>query len=125
MLAHVERNNLEQYYDRTYSGGLLTRMLSLTGVAAVTSLLGVWPPLAAVIWLGCYISGELGLTYYWGRIRGSLKTANLADITVAVGWFFMHKSLPQIADSNKFPNLVALSAQCESLPAFQACKLEG
>ncbi len=51
--------------------------------------------------------------------------ANLADLTVAVGWFFLHKSMPQIADASKFGHLVALSARCETLPAFQACKLEG
>ena len=51
--------------------------------------------------------------------------ANLADITVAVGWFFINKNMPLIADAKKFPNLAALSAQCERLPAFQACKLEG
>ena len=51
--------------------------------------------------------------------------ANLADITVAVGWFFMHRSMPQIAVASQFPNLVALSARCETLPAFQACQLEG
>jgi glutathione S-transferase len=51
--------------------------------------------------------------------------ANLADITVAAGWFFLHKGLPQIAVASQFPNLVALSARCETLPAFQACQLEG
>jgi signal transduction histidine kinase len=81
MLTRVERNNLEQYYDRTYSGGLLTRMVSLTGVAAVTTVLGVWPPWAAGLWLACYIAGELGLTYYWSRVRSRLQTATLAYIT--------------------------------------------
>lgn len=51
--------------------------------------------------------------------------ANLADLTVAVGWFFLNKSLPHLADGNKFAQLAALSARCETLPAFQACKLEG
>ena len=80
MLARVERNNLEQYYDRTYSGGLLTRMISLTGVAAVTSYIGVWPPLAAGLWLSAYICGELGLTYYWSRVRSRLPDATLAFV---------------------------------------------
>jgi len=81
MLARVERNNLEQYYDRTYSGGLLTRMISLTGVAAVTAYIGVWPPLAAGLWLAAYICGELGLTYYWSRVRSRLPDATLAFVT--------------------------------------------
>jgi glutathione S-transferase len=51
--------------------------------------------------------------------------ANLADITVAVGWFFLHKMMPKVAAPEQFPNLVALSARCEALPAFKACKLEG
>jgi glutathione S-transferase len=58
-----------------------------------------------------------------GTFVGGTK-ANLADITVAVGWFFLHKSMPQIAVASQFPNLVALSAQCETLPAFLACQLE-
>ena len=78
MLARVERNILEQYYDRTYSGGLLTRMVSLTGVAAVTYVIGVWPLMLAGLWLAAYIAGELGLTYYWSRVRSRLPTATLA-----------------------------------------------
>ncbi len=81
MLARVERNNLEQYYDRTYSGGLLTRMVSLTGVAAVTYVIGVWPLMLAGLWLAAYIAGELGLTYYWSRVRSRLPTATLAYVT--------------------------------------------
>lgn len=51
-------------------------------------------------------------------------TSTLADITVAVGWRFINKSVPTIATPVKFPHLAALSGRCEALPAFQACQPE-
>jgi glutathione S-transferase len=50
--------------------------------------------------------------------------ARLDCLTVAVGWFFLNKILPKVAVAADFPHLVALSARCESLPAFKACQLE-
>lgn len=50
--------------------------------------------------------------------------ATLADLTIAVGWRFMHKTAPTVADAQAFPHLAALSARCEALPAFQACQPE-
>jgi len=51
--------------------------------------------------------------------------ARLDCLTVAVGWFFLNKMIPKVAvAAADFPNLVALSARCEALPAFKACQLE-
>ncbi len=60
-------------------------------------------------------------------VKGDLPgddTSTLADITVAVGWRFINKSVPTIASAEKFPHLAALSGRCEALPAFQACQPE-
>jgi glutathione S-transferase len=58
-----------------------------------------------------------------GDLRGD-STSNLADLTVAVGWRFINKTVPLVAQPQKFPLLAAHSARCEAMPAFQACQPE-
>ena len=50
--------------------------------------------------------------------------STLADITVAVGWRFLTRTMPQVPDKMAFPRLAGLSARCEPLPAFMACQPE-
>ena len=59
--------------------------------------------------------------------RGGLPGGDgstLADITVAVGWRFLTRTMPQVPDKMAFPRLAGLSARCEPLPAFMACQPE-
>lgn len=60
--------------------------------------------------------------------RGGLpggERSTLADITVAVGWRFLTRTMPQVADHLHYPHLAGLSARSEPLPAFMACQPEG
>ncbi len=52
------------------------------------------------------------------------EDSTLADITVAVGWRFLTRTMPQVADKMAFPHLAGLSARSEPLPAFMACQPE-
>ncbi len=59
--------------------------------------------------------------------RGDLPgdaNATLADLTVAVGWRFLNKTAPTVAQIKDFPLLAAHSARCEAMPAFLACQPE-
>lgn len=74
------------------------------------------------------------------RCRGQLETAlgaldrheprpwllgerlTQADITVACSLSFMEKALPEALPAGRYPNLERLSAACEALPAFLACR---
>ncbi len=59
--------------------------------------------------------------------RGDLpgdEHATLADITVAVGWRFLTRSVSSVATAQRFPHLATLSSRCEALPAFLACQPE-
>lgn len=59
--------------------------------------------------------------------RGDLpgdSHSTLADLTVAVGWRFINKTVPTVAIAQDFPLLAAHSARCEMMPAFQACQPE-
>lgn len=51
--------------------------------------------------------------------------STLADITIAVGWRFLNRAMPQVADPMQFPHLAGLSSRCEPLAAFMACQPEG
>jgi glutathione S-transferase len=52
------------------------------------------------------------------------EQANLAGITVAVGWRFLHRILPNIASTDRYPALAAHASGCEALSAFSACQPE-
>lgn len=59
--------------------------------------------------------------------RGDLpgdSHSTLADLTVAVGWRFINKTVPTVAIAQDFPLLAAHSARCEMMSAFQACQPE-
>ncbi len=58
-----------------------------------------------------------------GELPGG-EQSTLADITIAVGWRFLNNAMPKVAVAEQFPNLAALSARCEPLPAFMACQPE-
>ena len=47
------------------------------GVAAVLGLIGVWPMIASLLWLACYIGGEMGMVFCWRRISRRLPTADI------------------------------------------------
>ncbi|MBZ8142143.1 glutathione S-transferase [Rubrivivax gelatinosus] len=47
-------------------------------------------------------------------------TMRQSGLTIAVGWEFMRQTLPQDLPAARFPQLAALSAAAEALPAFQA-----
>jgi len=60
-------------------------------------------------------------------MRGDLPgdaNSTLADLTVAVGWRFLNKTAPTVAQTTDFPLLAAHSARCEAMPAFLACQPE-
>ena len=60
-------------------------------------------------------------------MRGDLpgdSNATLADLTIAVGWRFLNKTAPTVAQVKDFPLLAAHSARCEAMPAFLACQPE-
>lgn len=50
----------------------------------------------------------------------ALEAITQAGVTVAVGWQFTRRMLPDIVPAERFPALSALSAQAEALPAFRA-----
>ena len=59
--------------------------------------------------------------------RGDLAgdaNSTLADLTVAVGWRFLNKTAPTVAQIKDFPLLAAHSARCEAMPGFLACQPE-
>ena len=58
-----------------------------------------------------------------GDLPGDTQST-LADLTVAVGWRFLHKTAPLVAQTQEFPLLAAHSMRCEAMPAFQACEPE-
>ena len=47
-----------------------------------------------------------------------------ADVTVAVAWRFIHATAPGLVADSDYPQLAALSAQAEALPAFMATRFE-
>jgi len=52
------------------------------------------------------------------------EQANLAGITIAVGWKFLQRVLPKAALADRHPSLAKHSQICEALPAFKACQSE-
>ncbi|MGI9354123.1 MAG: glutathione S-transferase family protein [Rhizobiaceae bacterium] len=47
-----------------------------------------------------------------------------ADLTTAVGQTFVDHIFPELLPKSKLPNLSALTAICEALPAFQSAKID-
>lgn len=52
------------------------------------------------------------------------EALTMADVTVACMMTFLAKMQPELVPAGRYPNLEALAAKCEALPAFQAHPLE-
>src|SRR5580704_5867440 len=76
MIAAVRRETLEKFYHRVYGDQRWLRLVSMTGIAALTAYAQVWAWPWAVVWLAAYAASELSLVVWWRRIHPRLARAD-------------------------------------------------
>jgi glutathione S-transferase len=137
ILDHVQEIARNGYQLLAPSGSERRRVLQLAGM--MTNVLEkaiyasyettrrpaekIHPPVIQFLHEQCRAGLEM-IEAMVGAFGDMSRSISISDITVAVGWSFLRDFAPALLDDRLYRRTAALSARCESLPAFAACPPE-